>query len=489
MASHLIDGQWVDGAGEEMLAQSPTDGAIAWRGRSVTRTQIDCAIAAARSSLREWSTIGLAARANILRSFAERLKSSREALTSAIAISTGKPRWESATEVDAMVNKVGISIDIETKRNAASASESAGIRSATRFKPHGVCVVLGPFNFPGHLPNGHIVPALLAGNAILYKPSDLTPLVAELYTKLLAESGVPRGAFNLLQGDGSVGRQLCDHPDVDGIFFTGSHRVGIEIARANVERTGRILALEMGGNSPLVVHRVADIAGAAYAIVQSAFITAGQRCSCARRLIVLESESKLVLDALSKMTRSIRVGAYTDSPEPFIGPVITAGAAVRALQSQSEFQTRGGQVILEMTPCSPRENFLRPGIIDMTETDRGWRYSCDEVFAPLLQVIRVGSFEDAIAEANNTRFGLAAGLLSDDRSLWDHFFREIRAGVVNWNRPTTGASSALPFGGIGDSGNHRPGAAAAAEYCSYPVAVTESDRVALPANLLPGIDL
>jgi succinylglutamic semialdehyde dehydrogenase len=485
--SHYIDGAWHEGAGETLAAENPTTGEVAWIGRSAASQEVDEAIGAARRAVSSWSSLGLQVRANHLQAFAEKLKGARQQLVEAISISTGKPLWESATEADAMVNKIGISIDAGLKRIAGTQSDAGGVRSATRYKPHGVCAVIGPFNFPGHLANGHIVPALLAGNTVVYKPSELTPLVAELYTRLLDESGLPKGVFNLVQGRGEVGRLLSEHAGIDGIFFTGSRRAGVEIAKANVERTGRILALEMGGNNPLVVHKVADLKAAAYAIIQSAFITAGQRCSCARRLIVLESESDGMLSALKSMTQSVNVGPYTQTPEPFIGPVISAEVATRVLESQKLFAA-SGETILEMKPVGPRENFLSPGIVDTTRVDRMMR-SDSEIFAPLLEVIRVKTFDDAIEEANHTRFGLAAGLLCDDRALWEEFFRKIRAGVVNWNRPTTGASSTLPFGGIGDSGNHRPSAAAAAEYCSYPVASMESDHVTLPAKLSPGIRL
>lgn len=483
--SHFIDGEWLEGTGNTLAAENPTTGEVAWIGRSATSPEIDEAIDSARRAFAQWADLGLEARINHLLAFAEKLKGARRELVEAIAISTGKPRWESGTEADAMVNKIRISIEVETRRAGGTRSEAAGVRSETRYKPHGVCAVLGTFNFPGHLANGHIVPALLAGNSVVYKPSELTPMVAELYARLLAEAGLPKGVFNLVQGSGDVGRLLSEHAGIDGIFFTGSRRVGVEIAKANVERTGRIIALEMGGNNPLVVHQVSDLKSAAYTIIQSGFITAGQRCSCARRLILLESDADAILEALTSMTRSIVVGPYTQTPEPFIGPVISAEIAQRVLESQRLFQANG-ETIVEMKSVGPRENFLSPGIIDTTRMDRAVR-SDSEIFAPLLQVVRVGTFQEAIDEANNTKFGLASGLLSDDRSLWERFFREIRTGVVTWNRPTTGASSALPFGGIGDSGNHRPSAATAAEYCSYPVAVMESDQVTLPATGSPGI--
>jgi succinylglutamic semialdehyde dehydrogenase len=240
----------------------------------------------------------------------------------------------------------------------------------------------------------------------------------------------------------------------------------------------------MGGSNPLIVHDVTDIKAAAYVTIQSAFISAGQRCSCARRLIVTRGNDAFI-DTLVSMSSNIHIGHYTDEREPFMGPVINADAADRLLIAQVDLLNRGGEALLEMRRLDDAA-LLSPGIIDVTGVVNR---RDEELFGPLLQVIRVRDLDDAIAEANRTQYGLAAGILTDDRRAYEKFFAKIRAGVVNWNRPLTGASSKLPFGGVGNSGNHRPSAAFAADYCSYPVASMESETLALPAKLLPGIDL
>ena len=359
--------------------------------------------------------------------------------------------------------------------------------SATRYKPHGVIAVFGPFNFPAHLPNGHIVPALLAGNTVVFKPSEAAPLVGQVMVECWQAAKLPPGVINLIQGGRETGELLASHPGIDGIFFTGSFAAGSAINQTLAADPGKILALEMGGNNPLVVHKVSNLDAAAYTIVQSAYVTAGQRCTCARRLIVPDGPHvNPLLDRLGHMTRSIRVGRYTDEPEPFIGPVISDAAAEKILAAQGELRSRGGKVLVELKSPGPRLAMLSPGLIDTTDVkDR----ADTEVFGPLLQVIRVRDFDAAIREANNTRYGLAAGLLSDDRELWHRFLRKIRAGVVNWNRPTTGASGALPFGGVGRSGNHRPSGYFAADYCSYPVASMESEELILPKSPPPGIQV
>ncbi|HXE53965.1 MAG TPA: aldehyde dehydrogenase family protein, partial [Tepidisphaeraceae bacterium] len=212
---------------------------------------------------------------------------------------------------------------------------------------------------------------------------------------------------------------------------------------------------------------------------------AGQRCTCARRLIVPAGEAgDAFLDRLVSMTRDIRVGKYTDDPEPFTGPVISAGAADRVLAAQEELKQKGGRELLELRRMGDSPAMLSPGLIDVTAIDSR---PDTEIFGPLLQVIRVKDFAAAIDEANHTSYGLAAGLLSDNRKLYDEFFRRIRAGVVNWNRQTTGASGSLPFGGVGESGNHHPSGYWAADYCSYPVASLENPKLSMPGQLTPGI--
>lgn len=483
--SHFIDGRWAEGSGPAFESHDPVTGDVVWHGAAAGAGEIDRAIAGARNAWETWAELPIEQRIGFLTRFAEGLKSRRAELAEAISREVGKPKWEALSEVDSMIGKVPVSIDAFHERRRPVDREAAGGIAATRYKPHGVVAVFGPFNFPGHLPNGHIVPALLAGNTVAFKPSELTPLVAQRTIEVWESAGLPPGVLNLVQGGRETGSALANHPGIDGLFFTGSEAVGRALSRALADHPEKILALEMGGNNPLIVHEAADVDAAAYLTIQSAFLTAGQRCTCARRLIVpVGSSGDAFLRRLSEMASQIRVGRYTDEPEPFMGPVISPGAADRVLAAQAEFQRNGGRTILETRRLGSSRAMLSPGLIDVTSVpDR----PDAEIFGPLLQVIRVADFDAAIREANRTRYGLAAGLLSDRRDLYERFFRQIRAGVVNWNRQTTGASGALPFGGVGLSGNHRPSGLFAADYCSYPVASLEQGSLTLPEKLTPGI--
>jgi succinylglutamic semialdehyde dehydrogenase len=336
------------------------------------------------------------------------------------------------------------------------------------------------------LPNGHIVPALLAGNTVVFKPSELTPLVAEETVRCWQAAGLPEGVLNVVQGAGEIGAALVADPQVDGLFFTGSSETGQRLHAQFGGRPEKILALEMGGNNPLLVWAVEDLKAAAYLTVQSAFITTGQRCTCARRLIVCDDEKgDAFLQMLLEMTRRMRIGAYTEHPQPFMGPLISMPEAQKLLKAQQDMKAAGGDILLAMTQLKEKRPFLSPGIIDMTHADQR---PDKEHFGPLLQIIRVPDFDQAISEANRTAYGLTSAIFTDHADLYERFRRQVRAGLVNWNRQTTGAASTAPFGGIGLSGNHRPSAYYAADYCAYPVASMEIDRVRMPQTASPGLE-
>ncbi|SFW42266.1 succinylglutamic semialdehyde dehydrogenase [Pseudomonas sp. NFACC19-2] len=487
MNTHYIAGQWQPGQGESLQSLDPVSQAVLWQGQGATAAQVDAAVAAARGAFSLWAAHSLDGRIAVLERFAACLKSRADEVARAIGEETGKPLWEAATEVNSMVGKVAISIQSYRERTGEKSGPLGDATAVLRHKPHGVVAVFGPYNFPGHLPNGHIVPALLAGNCVLFKPSELTPKVAELTVKCWIEAGLPEGVLSLLQGGRETGVALAGHPGIDGLFFTGSSRTGNLLHAQFAGRPDKILALEMGGNNPLIVDQVADVDAAVYTIVQSAFISAGQRCTCARRLLVPQGEwGDALLARLVQVAGQIKVGRFDEQPAPFMGSVISLQAAAQLLQAQQDLLAGGATALLAMTQPQAGAALLTPGILDVTAVnDR----PDEEFFGPLLQVIRYDSFEAAIAEANATAYGLAAGLLSDSRARFEQFWLHSRAGIVNWNKQLTGAASTAPFGGIGASGNHRASAYYAADYCAYPVAGLESESLALPATLTPGVTL
>lgn len=480
----LINGLWLDGQGPLLESAQPVTGEIVWQGDSASLEDVDAAVRAAREAFPAWRRCSLDERRAIIEAFADQLEQEKEALAYQIGQETGKPLWESRTEVGAMIGKIAISIKAYDERTGHSETDVAAGHAVLRHRPHGVVGVFGPYNFPGHLPNGHIVPALLAGNTVVFKPSELAPGVAELTMRLWQQAGLPNGAINLVQGARDTGVALAGHPGIDGLFFTGSSNVGHLLHQQFGGQPEKILALEMGGNNPLIVQDVSDVDGAVHHALQSAFLSAGQRCTCARRLLVPRGEQgDRFLDRLVAVAGQIKVGHFDADPQPFMGSVVSVEASDKLLEAQTNLVRSGGKSLLEMKRVEPGTALLSPGIVDATNATT----VDEEFFGPLLTVYRYNDFDEALALANDTRYGLSAGILTDDRALYERLVEEVRAGIVNWNRPLTGASSAAPFGGVGASGNHRASAYYAADYCAWPMASLESDKSEMPKSLAPGL--
>lgn len=475
-----IGGVWREGGGAVFTSHDPATGDKVWEGREANTDDVAEAMAAARLAFPAWSRRPLEERLAIVRAFGKAIERRADEIARTISREMGKALWDAKGEVQAMIGKIEISIRAQAER-AGDREEKAAFGAMTlAHHAHGVLAVFGPFNFPGHLPNGHIVPALLAGNCVLFKPSEITPGVAALMVEAWEEAGLPAGVLNLLQGGRGTGAALLDSHGLNGVLFTGSAHTGAFIHKKFAGRPDVVLALELGGNNPLIVWPPVDAEAAANLIVHSAFATSGQRCSCARRLIVPQgAEGDAIVAALAELTARIAVGPATQTPEPFIGPVVNAQSAERAVKVEQGLLAAGGKSIV---PLKRAGAFVHPGIVDVS----GLTPPDEELFGPLLQLYRVNDFDHALDIANATRFGLAGGLISDDPALWARVKNEMRAGILNWNRPTTGASSGMPFGGPGLSGSLRPSAYYAADYVAYPVATQLAEKAApIPAPGLP----
>jgi succinylglutamic semialdehyde dehydrogenase len=479
--------EWQQGSGATFISYNPANEERLWQGRAANKQDVHEAVMNAKKAFPEWSSLSIDERSQYLNHFIEVLQQKQQHLANIISKETGKPLWESTNEVSSMINKVVLSFEAYGRRCAGMMRDQAQGRSITRHRPHGVIAIFGPFNFPGHLPNGHIIPALIAGNTIVFKPSELTPLVAEETIKCWEKCELPKGVINLVQGGIDTGQALANHPDINGLFFTGSYKTGKLLSETFGSQVEKILALEMGGNNPLIIGTEFDLKTAAFLTIQSAYLSSGQRCTCARRLIIPEGKNgDEFIKVLIDMTKTIVIGSYTDNPEPYMGPVINEQQVKHILHAQNALASKGGIPLIEMKHLKSGTGFINPGLMDVTPiTDR----PDEEIFGPFLQLIRVKNFEEAIEEANRTHYGLAAGLLSNDNAEYQLFYRSIRAGIINWNTQLTGASSTAPFGGIGWSGNYRPSAYYAADYCSYPVASLETNQMKMPIQTPPGIKL
>ncbi len=458
----------------QLISTDPATGDTVWEGPESTPAGIAAAVDRARAAFPDWADRPRQHRIDALKRYQAALKARAPQIAETISRETGKALWETTAELAAMQGKVDISIRAYDERTGERETATGFGRAVLRHRPHGVAAVLGPFNFPGHLPNGHIVPALLAGDTVVFKPSEEAPMTGQMMADCFAEADLPEGVVNLVQGGRDAGAALLDQP-IDALMFTGSGAAGAHFRRKFADDPHVILALELGGNNPLVVWDAGDAEAVAGIVAMSAFVTTGQRCSCARRLIVEAGpKGDAVVEAVAGLMARLTYAPWNSSPEPFGGPLISTRAASQAREALQARIDGGARVIRDTGPVEGLSDaFVKPALIDVTGVD----VPDEEIFAPFLSVTRASTFEAAIEAANATRYGLSAGLVSDDPANWERFVRRIRAGVVNFNRPTTGAAGDMPFGGLSASGNHRPSAYYAADYCAYPVASFEAGEV------------
>ena len=494
---NLIAGEWLPIPGDAIASTMPAHpDQVVWSGTSSVDAVHD-AIRAAREALPQWSATPIEKRVAVLRKFQEMAKDRAGELGSLISTETGKALWESQGEANLIAAKVDITLEEGEWSGRHRVSDfEFGLNDTKRarchFRPHGVMAVVGPFNFPAHLPNGHIVPALLTGNTIVFKPSDKSPAVGqmlvEMFHEALESEGAPKGVINLVHGAVDESIALCSSPDVDGVLFTGSWGAGRAITEANLDQPGKIIALEMGGNNPAIIMPDADLYQSVVEVTRCAFNTTGQRCTSTRRLIVHKDVADKVMPALIKSASNLIIGDPDASEPVFMGPIISEDALDSVLRFQERVASNGGRVLMESTRMPDRDGwFITPGIIEVDSFTLGCDDAgCDEeVFGPLLRVSVVDSFDEALKQANATRYGLSASIFTADESLQERFLNECRAGCRNINCGTAGASSKLPFGGLGVSGNHRPAGAFALDYTAYPVAsmIETGDACTIPNGM------
>ncbi len=455
----------------EIISYEPATGKEFWRGRI---GDVDDSVTRARRAWPAWAAQPLSTRMELLRRFANEVLKISDKLAETVARETGKPMWEARGEIESVVSKVENSIRSYAERTAQRKLDNAMQgTTALRHKPHGVMAVITPFNFPALLPCNHIIPALIAGNAVVFKPSEKAPASGKMLVQCFHQAGISASVVQVLVGGPAEGQALALHDGIDGVLFTGSAHTGIAINRKLSARPDKICALEMGGNNPIVVWDTPKIADAAVLIVQSAFSSTGQRCTSARRLIVKASLYQSVVGEVKSLTDRIIYGSPMDEPSPFMGPVIDNNAADALAESFVYMLSNGGKAIKHMVRVDDQLPFVSPAIIDTT----GMADRPDvELFGPILQVVKVDDFDQALAEANNTRFGLCASMIGGSPQEYNRFWANMRAGIVNWNRTTIGAPAAAPFGGVGLSGNHRPSGFYAADYCAYPVTSAEMEQ-------------
>lgn len=455
------------------------------------RDRMDDAVRAAREAYLGWARLSFDQRKAHLMKLKEVFDAHAEQMAQIIARDGGKPLWDAMTEAKSLGNKIDITVNFSAKMIAEERISNAlpQVDGVIRYKPRGVMAVIGPFNFPAHLPNGHIIPSLLAGNTVVLKPSEQTPAVGQFYAELFDKAGLPPGVFNMVQGDGEAGRRLVLHDDVDGILFTGSYEVGLKIKQDTMNQYWKILALEMGGKNTTVVWDDADMDKALYETLIGCYLSTGQRCSGTSRVIVHDRLADEFTERFYQAAKKLTVGHWSENP--FMGPLINTGAVDKYIRFQEIANRENCESLMRGKALDLKHKgyYVTPSIHLVKKFDPNSVYQKSEIFGPNVAVYRSSDFDETLNVINSTGYGLAMALFSKSKALYEKALLEARVGLLNWNRTTNGASSRLPFGGMGKSGNDRPSAHFAIQYCTVPVASLEDPTPFERSKMLPGITL
>jgi succinylglutamic semialdehyde dehydrogenase len=445
---------------------------------------------AAKNAFRKWADLSLDDRKNFLLRLKEGYVNQSEELATMISREVGKPFWEAQSEVQSMINKIDVTLTeglklVEEKKIDNAAGKTPGF---LRFKPRGVMAVIGPFNFPGHLPNGHFIPALLTGNTVVFKPSEMTPGVGQVIAQIFEQADFPAGVFNVVHGNGEIGKRLVMNEYVEGVLFTGSYETGFRIKQDILPHFWKISALEMGGKNSSVVWDDCDVKKAVYENIMGAFITTGQRCSATSRIIVRRSIADKFINHFHNAAKKISINYAFENP--FMGPLINSAALDKYLRFQGIAKREGNEAIMRGKVLElERDGFyVTPSINIVGAPDPDSTYQKTEVFGPNVAIYMVEEIADAIKIINQSSYGLALSVFSSDREVFEYCFDRSRVGVVNFNRSTVGASSKLPFGGMGKSGNNQPAGSFAIYSCTYPVACLEDSAPLDVTKAPPGMN-
>ncbi|WP_413583131.1 succinylglutamate-semialdehyde dehydrogenase [Bdellovibrio sp. HCB288] len=452
---------------------------------------MDEACVAAKKAYPKWATLSMDERRSYLMRLKEMFDTHAEQFAQIISRDTGKPAWEAMTEAKALGAKIDITLNQSVKLIADERITNAlpQVDGVIRHRSRGVMAVVGPFNFPAHLPNGHIIPALIAGNTVVFKPSEQTPAVGQYMAEMFEKAQFPEGVFNMVQGDGAGGGRLVANEHVDGVLFTGSYEVGLKIKQETLNHYWKILALEMGGKNATVVWEDADMDKAVYESLVGAYMTAGQRCSCTSRIIVHPKIADEFTEKFYQAAKKLSIGHWTENT--FMGPLITSASVEKYIRFQEIANRENCESLMRGKSLDLKNKgyYVTPSIHLVKKFDPNSVYQKSEIFGPNVAIYTTGDWNHAMEIVNSTGYGLVMALFSKNKELYEDALFKARVGLLNWNRTTNGASSRLPFGGMGKSGNDRASAHFAIQYCTVPVASLEDPTPFDPTKILPGMNL
>jgi succinylglutamic semialdehyde dehydrogenase len=493
--SEIPRGDYIDGefrpslaADGELIIASPADLDDEVSRHPITLSHVDDAVEAARKALPAYRRLDATARAALLLRYRAAVITRRERLADVIAREAGKPLWEARAEVDAVASKIDVVLGEGAR--VTETRDLPDVPGRVEARPLGVLAVIGPYNFPAHLPNGQIVPALALGNTVVVKPSERAPSACTLLAECAHEAGFPAGVFNVVQGARDSSAKLSAHDGIDGVLFTGSYAVGRAIVAANASRPERLIALELGGKNVALVEADADVERAARLIAFAAFATAGQRCTATSLCYVHRSIEAELSDRIAVAARTLRVGHVLDGGV-FMGPVITADARARISDALGRARAAGYDALVaggETEVAGRRGHYLRPSVHRARDAST-WvaGYTDEELFGPDLAVHPVDDLEEAVGLANAGKYGLAASIFTARAGRFDALAADLEVGVVHHNRSSAGATGRLPFGGVKRSGNHRPGGISMGASCAFSQALYLEPAPGGPLPSWPGL--
>lgn len=487
---NYIGGRFVrPGKGTELISEDPGD-LFDPVGRVIISDEaVEEAVSAADKAFPKWSGLTQAQRNAKMQALRKVMAKRQAELSTLVAKEAGKPLGESAREVDRLIAKIDETLAAGLKLvEGYTVQVDKGVLGECIWRPLGAMAVIGPFNFPAHTPASHIVPALLIGNTVVFKPSELTPFVGQALAECIDAAGFPPGVFNLVQGGSSAGVKLVNHPRTAGILFTGSTAAGQAIKKATLDAPQKILALEMGGKNASIVLEDAPLPLAAREIAQAAFSMAGQRCNATSRVILHRKIAKQFLAEFLPVVDRLKIG-YPLDPDVLTGPLISHDSAAK-FQKYMKLAAEEGFETLRQGKApglwgKRRGYYVTPSVhfSERPETTKASKYRREEIFAPDVAVYVAKDEEQAVALNNEVPYGLITSLFTKSQSRFRKLFPRIDTGMVNFNRGTIFSSGKLPFGGTKASGSFRPAGLFSPYYCAYPVAVLEDSRP-LPARNL-----
>lgn len=440
-----------------------------WVAR-IDYNNIDKVIDSSLQGFHLWRKLSFSERISFLKKYAEIVKKRSDDIALAIALETGKPLWESKTEAKSVETKVQVTITDSFKRIEKETIENVlpHIDGHTIKKPLGPTLVIGPFNFPCHLANGQILASLLAGNSIIFKPSEKTMYSSQLLIECFHEAGFPKGVINFINGTAKTTQDILRHEAIKGIYFTGSYAVGKKILEAVGTDIKKLVALELGGKNATIIHKDADINHALPELLRACFLSSGQRCTSTSLIVIHRDLEQEFIQKFKTLTEKIIIDHPTKfKTEPFMGPLIDAHAVSLYNKFCDLGKANGAEEIIGLSEVktSFEGHYVNPTIHYLKEARKDNPFTQEEIFGPNCCFIPYSFIEEAINIANISDYGLASSVFTQDKEIYNLCLRDIDAGIINLNRSTVGASARLPFGGVKNSGNHHPSAVTMIDSC------------------------